>query len=37
VERKNSGALLVQTFNGGTILIAPDGSMRMAPCRNGAR
>lgn len=27
-----SGELLVQTSGGGTLLIAPDGVMRMAPC-----
>jgi HEAT repeat protein len=27
-----SGELLVQTSGGGTLVIAPDGTMRMAPC-----
>jgi len=27
-----SGELLVYTSGGGTLVIAPDGAMRMAPC-----
>lgn len=27
-----SGELLIEMYNAGTILVAPDGSMRMAPC-----